>query len=285
MIKVFSDNREIPVNRVEFSDGTLNFKVNDLPSNPRYVSVYVDPSTKGYRVLEEVSLIVDAILLSQEDTVDFTGTEFILELPYLYNARADRRFERGNPVPLDTFLLFIRDHLGVFDKINICDIHNKEAVDKIKGLNIVEKSQLQCFKESLPYNFKNDYDVVCSPDKGAVEKAKTISEHLNVPCVFADKKRDLSTGKLTEMILPDYDFTGKKVLIPDDILDGGNTFISLSEMLVDSGASAVDLYITHMIAAKGLKQFKNSVDKIYVYQTVGDYINKEDIMRFNDGRY
>lgn len=289
MITVFSDNKEIPVNKVTFSDGAITFKLEGLQPNAENICVNVDPSTPASLVMEELELFDDCLYQYLEKHYFDNNVKLILTLPYLPYARCDRIFEEGNPNGLRRFLMRLNELC--YDYIQVCDIHNMDAIHSHKEfwesghLNIIEKPQLQCFKESLPYNFNNDYSVVLAPDKGAVDKAKTIAEYLNVPCMFANKKRDLSTGKLTEMILPDYDFTGKKVLIPDDILDGGNTFISLSEMLVDSGASAVDLYITHMIAAKGLKQFKNSVDKIYVYQTVGDYINKEDIMRFNDGRY
>ena len=33
MITVFADNKEIPVNMVEFSDGALTFKLDELPDN------------------------------------------------------------------------------------------------------------------------------------------------------------------------------------------------------------------------------------------------------------
>lgn len=284
MITVFSDNKEIPVNKVEFSDGCINFKVNDLPSKPKYVSVNVDPSTKGYRVMEEIDLITDAIL--SNDDVDFSQTEFTLNLPYLYNARADRRFEKGNASPLSNFLVNLRDNIGCYDKINCCDIHNISAVDKVVNLNtdIIEKPQLQCFKNSLSHENKKDWDVVVAPDKGAVEKANTIASHLEVDILYANKVRDISTGKLTEMNIPDVDFTGKKILIPDDIFDYGGTLKWLGELLKGAGASKVDLYVTHLIAPKGLKHLTGVIDNVYCYQTVAGYINKQTVLDFNSGK-
>lgn len=290
MIKVFSDNREIPVNKVEFSDGAITYKLNELPNDPRYISITVDPSTKVNIVREELTMVMECIYELRESDHFLENVKTHLNIEYLPYARADRVFEKGNPNGLNSFLYFL-DELG-FDEIRVSDVHNMVAVEnfkynscvEFKHLNFVEKSQLQCFKESLPYNFKNDYSVVVAPDKGAVEKAKTISEHLAVPCVFADKKRDLSTGKLTEMILPDYDFTGKKVLIPDDICDRAGTHVWLAELLKKQGAKGVDIYVTHLIAPNGLKHLTGSIDKVYCYQTVAGYINKQTVLDFNLGK-
>ena len=290
MITVFSDNKEISVNKVEFSDGAITYKLEDLSPDARYISINVDPSTKVNLVREELTMVMECIYeLTKSDHFN-KNVELILNLPYLPYARGDRVFEKGNPNPLHSFLWTLVSIEG-FDKINICDIHNKDAVDCFieefvaeYDLNIIEKSQLKCFKESLPYNFNNDYDIVIAPDIGAVEKSKTISEYLNVPCVFANKKRDLSTGKLTDMILPDYDFNGKKVLIPDDIADNAGTHVWLAELLKESGAKEVDLYVTHLIAPKGLKHLTGIIDNVYCYQTVGGYVNKQTVLDFNLGK-
>ena len=278
MITVSADNKDIPVNMVEFSDGAITFKLDSLPEQPRYIWITVDPSTPVYRVREEISLVVDAIM--GNDDKDFTNTEFNLSLEYTPYGRADRRFEKGNPAPLLDFFCFLRDELSVFDAIYLNDVHNIEAIPK--GLNIIEKGQLQCFKESLPQGWKSDYDIVVAPDLGATLKAKTIADYLGVECIYANKKRDVSTGRLTTINLPEYDFEGKVVLIPDDIADQAGTHMWLADLLKEAGAKRVDLYVTHAILPKGLKKLKESnIDKLIVYQTVGGYINKQNVSDFN----
>lgn len=291
MITVYSDNKEIPVNKVEFSDGAITYKLDELSSNPKYISITVDPSTPVNLVREELTMVMECIYELRESGHFSGDANTYLNLEYLPYARADRVFEKGNPNGLHSFLFFLEE-LG-FDEIRASDVHNMQAVElfldhfitvPFDHLNFVEKTQLQCFKESLPFDDNKDWDLVIAPDKGAVEKAKTISEYLNIPCVFANKKRDISTGKLTEMILPDYDFTGKKVLIPDDIGDGLGTHVWLAELLKDAGASQVDLYVTHLIAPKGLNHLTGKIDKVYCYQTVAGYINKQTVLDFNLGK-
>lgn len=281
MITVFADNKEIPVNMVEFSDGALTFKLDELPNNPRYISVNVYSTTPVCQVLEELRLISGCLF-----EMKFThNVPLYLNLPYLPYGRADRVFEKGNPNSLKMFLLSLNE-LGWFDEINVCDIHNKSSVDGIcdeyaLNLNIVEKSQLACFRQSLSHDFNTNYDMVLAPDKGAVTKAQTIADHLGTPVYNCGKERDISTGKVIKTLLPDVDFTGKVVLIPDDLMDYGGTFIALAKLLKDAGAKQVDLYVTHMIGAKGLDSLKGLIDNVYCYNMVGSYLTKQDVTNFN----
>lgn len=281
MITVFSDNKEIKTNYVQFSDGAITYKLQALPEKPRYISINVDPCTPVNEVREEVGMAVSCIenyyggyLMEQEFTIT-------LNMPYLPYSRADRVFEKGNPSPLFDFISWL-DQQG-FDEINICDIHNSKSLGT--GLaSLVEKTQLHCFKESLPCDFDTKYDYVVAPDHGAMEKAKTIADHLGIPVVHASKKRYLETGRILETVLPNVIFSGAKLLIPDDILDGGMTFIKLAEKLKEHGACSVDLYVTHLIACKGLKCLTPHIDKLYYHHTVGHYVNDQNVLDFNNNK-
>jgi len=285
MIKMSCNNKDIPVNKVTFSDGAITFKLDTLLKDARYIWIVVDPSTPVNLVREELLMVTECLKGLVDEDYFLESVPIYLSLEYLPYARCDRIFEQGNPNGLLSFLSTL-DDIGGFDEIHVSDIHNREAVDELifrhgLDLNIIEKDQLQCFVESLSYGTKKDWQVVVAPDKGAVEKAKTIADYLGVECVFANKVRDVSTGKLTEMNLPDYVFKGKKVLIPDDISDLSGTHMWLADLLKEKGAKQVDLYVTHTILPKGLKDLGKHIDDLYVYQTIGGYINKEDIMKFN----
>ena len=277
-VKLISDNKEIPVNMIEFSDGAITFKVDELPENPNYISIHVCPTTPVYRIREEIDLLTDAI---KHSTVCSYTRKKILHLPYLLYGRADRIFEKGNGNPLHEFLCWLDSKN--FDEVFICDIHNPKAILEHPDLRYTEVSQLDCFKNSLPSNFNTNYDFVLAPDKGSVEKAKTIACYLDVDVYNCGKERDVSTGKIIRSTLPEgVDFTDKTVLIPDDLCDGGFTFIKLAEQIKDAGAKQVDLYVTHMIGSKGLDTFKGLIDNIYCHHVVGKYLTKEEIWRYND---
>lgn len=285
MISVFCNNKEIPLNKVTFSDGAFTYKLDSLPKDARYIWLTVDPSTPVYMVREEILLVTECIASLADEMYFEKDVELNLSLDYLPYGRCDRVFEAGNPNSLLSFLNTLDDING-FDKIYINDIHNSKAVHDIiyqyrMNLNIIEKSQLSCFKDSIPFDFNTEYDIVLSPDKGSREKSRTIAEHLEVDVFNCEKERDVTTGKIIKSVLPDINLKGKKILIPDDLLDGGYTFYKLAELLKKEGALQVDLYVTHMIGSKGLDLFKGLIDNIYCYQIVGSYLNKEDINNFN----
>ncbi len=281
MITVFSDNVEIPVNKIEFSDGAITYKLDSLRPDAQYIAVNVCPITPVNLVREELIILMDCIYQLVVEGYFDHNVPMTLNLPYLPYGRADRRFETGNPIPLENFLYFL-ENLGGFDEILVCDIHNKSAIEGF-DLPIIEKTQLECYKDSLPQDFNTEYDFVLAPDKGSVEKAASIALHLGIPVYNCGKERDISTGKIIHSTLPEnVDFTGKKVLIPDDLMDGGFTFIKLAEQLKTVGTEQVDLYVTHLIASKGLDCFKGLLDNIYFYQTVGKYVNREDVRIYNE---
>lgn len=280
MIAIFADSKEIKLKRLEFSDGAITFLLEDLPEEePNSINIRVDPITPVALIREELELVMSCL----EEVYDCPLCNVDLYIPYFPYARADRVFERGNPSPLRGLLLWLQGW-NLFRQIYTCDLHNERVLgDFFIKEDIKIKPQLECFKQSLPYNFNTEYDVVVAPDKGAMNKARTISEYLKVDIEYAGKKRDVQTGRIVGTELPKgVDFTNKTILIPDDICDGGMTFIKLAEALKQAGAKKVDLYVTHLIAAKGLKFFENSIDKIYYYHVVSNYINNEDVLKFNE---
>ncbi|AUR84813.1 phosphoribosyltransferase-like protein [Vibrio phage 1.063.O._10N.261.45.C7] len=284
MLEVFSDNKEVNLNRVDFSDGAFTYKLEGISQDAKYISVKVLTSTPVNQVREELSIFGECVMGLVEDGHFSHNVPMYLDLPYLPYGRADRKFEQGNPQPLLGFLHFLED-MGGFDEIYVCDIHNPKAIEGF-DLNIIEKTQLECFKGSLPQDFNTSYDFVLAPDKGSVEKSATIACHLDVNVYNCGKERDVSTGKIIRSTLPEgVDFTDKVVLIPDDLCDGNYTFYSLARLLKEAGAKQVDLYVTHMIGSKGLSNITGVIDKIYYYQIVGNYLTKDCILRFNEGCY
>jgi ribose-phosphate pyrophosphokinase len=118
---------------------------------------------------------------------------------------------------------------------------------------------------------KNKYDLYFYPDNGA---AKKYSEILDMPYRFGNKKRNLDTGEIVcyEVIADKADIEGKRILIVDDMVMGGRTFVEAAKALREMGASQVDLYVTHLKPES--RKFYNSkgnnlIDNIYSADTLG----------------
>ena len=115
------------------------------------------------------------------------------------------------------------------------------------------------------------WDLLFYPDNGA---AKKYSELLDVKKYrFGNKKRNLDTGEIVcyEVIADKADIEGKKILIVDDMVMGGRTFVEAAMALREMGASHVDLYVTHLKPES--RKFYNSkgnglIDNIYSADTL-----------------
>jgi ribose-phosphate pyrophosphokinase len=120
------------------------------------------------------------------------------------------------------------------------------------------------------YNDGLPWDLLFFPDNGA---AKKYSEALDEPYRFGNKKRNLDTGEIVcyEVIADKADIEGKKILIVDDMVMGGRTFVEAAKTLREMGASQVDLYVTHLKPES--RKFYNSkgnglIDNIYTADTL-----------------
>jgi ribose-phosphate pyrophosphokinase len=115
------------------------------------------------------------------------------------------------------------------------------------------------------------WDLLFYPDNGA---AKKYSELLDVKKYrFGNKKRNLDTGEIIcyEVLADKSDIEGKKILIVDDMVMGGRTFVEAAKALREMGASQVDLYVTHLKPES--RKFYNSkgnglIDNIYSVDTL-----------------
>lgn len=281
MIDLYADNKLIKVDWVTFSDGAITCKVDPtITECKKHICFTVKPCTPVSLVWECLILLDSALYELGENYrwAYLSGLSRYLNLSYLPYARGDRVFEQGNPLPLHEFMLRI-DGFG-FDKIYLCDVHNFDFI-ATGGYHtqIEHKEQHVCFMETM---YSKDYEYVVAPDKGSVEKATKLAEILECKVLKAAKKRDIQTGKITEIGFTSNIPSNSKVIIVDDILDGGGTFIPLAQQLKER-SNSIDLYCTHFIASKGLDLFKGLIDNLFYYHIVGKYVTKEDIDRFNKG--
>ena len=110
------------------------------------------------------------------------------------------------------------------------------------------------------------WDLYFFPDNGAAKKYTEILDTKKYR--FGNKKRNLDTGEIIcyEVIADKADIEGKKILIVDDMVMGGRTFVEAAKALREMGAEQVDLYVTHL--KPEARNFYNSkgnglIDNIY----------------------
>lgn len=176
-------------------------------------------------------------------------------LPLIYASRQNS----DNLNESNDYLMFVEDlkNLGVKNIITM-EVHGEDK--RVKSYSLAT-----LFSEL-------NYDVVVSPDEGGVKRSKEYSKVLKCDNYHFVKTRDLTSivdgsNPISKYSGENYNFTNKKVLIVDDILDSGSTIINALNCIND--AKQVDVFVAYALFTKGIKEFKKLVkegklNKIYI---------------------
>ncbi|UDL15958.1 phosphoribosyl pyrophosphate transferase [Microbacterium phage Pumpernickel] len=206
------------------------------------------------------------------------GADMTVILPYLPAARADR----GVP-DLTTYVQFVR-YLVKPDRLITIDPHSKvwpglyerhirEEKDMSLTIFPVERIIRKVLQDVSTDSRPQAYVGVIAPDAGARDRASRAAKVMGVPVYQAGKKRDETTGKLSGFHMEDELPAEGKLLIVDDICDGGGTFIGLAEA-TGLPRERVDLWVTHGIFSKGLTELLAHFDQIH---TTDSYFTTDEV--------
>ena len=209
-----------------------------------------------------------------------SAVKFILALPYVPNSRQDRL--NGNKDLTNTFSLkSVTNLLKSPSIVNvlITDPHSEVTPALLKGVYVV--TQAVAFKR-LQDHYDFEFDIVVSPDAGAIKKATEVSRVTSRPLVIATKKRNPINNEITDTEIIGGNINGKHVVIVDDICDGGRTFIALAKALKEQGASKVTLVVIHGIFSYGVEPLQEYIDEVYAYYNWlgADYYDAQYLKKF-----
>lgn len=166
----------------------------------------------------------------------------VLNIPFLPYGRQDKPISNTTTFAQRTFTKLV-DSLN-FDRVISFDVH---GVCSIKNLHKLSANTIikKVFDD-------NKYDIYCYPDGGACERY--IDERSEEPNTINGLKiRNQQTGKIEDYQLETngIELFGKRILIVDDLCDGGATFIELMKLLKEHDIGEVGLYVSHGIFSKG----------------------------------
>lgn len=166
-----------------------------------------------------------------------------LILPCTPGARQDRMNSSGD-------YLFtaksIAKELNVrsFPRVTVLDPHSDVTAAVIDRCRVIKSAD---YFEAR----SEEYVAVVAPDGGAEKRATAVATLLGVPLLHGWKKREVGTGSLSGFGLQQIssDLATGRLLIVDDICDGGGTFIGL---VGEMAGRDVDLFVSHGYFSKGI---------------------------------
>jgi len=189
-------------------------------------------------------------LVQLKALLDTYGCKSELYMPYLPYGRQDNELGNNNTFALYPFAKIINS-LG-FKRIAILDPHSPVA-------KLILNSEFRYPMLSV-INILEDSDIntVCYPDAGAAKKYPEVyRDLLKFKTLIGDKTRISLTGEITGIEIKDM-APGDRVLIIDDIYDGGRTFIEITKLLLQAGVESVSLHVSHGLFSQGIDVLKEA---------------------------
>ncbi len=230
------------------------------------------------RNFEQVGLLLLAV-----DALRRMGVqELQLVLPYFPGARQDRVMVPGEPLTVKVFAQLINQMQ--LDKVLVFDPHSEVMVALLDRVQVLSP---KAFIQDVCARIGKEDLILVAPDAGAVKRTESLAKAIGIQEVIScSKRRDLNTGRIVSYTIHVDNLVGKKLLVVDDICDGGATFLLLAKAIREKGGEDPFLAISHGIFSKGtealLKEynqihytdaFPNSAKDVHIY-SLGQDIEK-----------
>jgi len=233
---------------IKLNGETLNVTI--FPDNTSQVWHLPDEvfQAKSAHIIWHFSYESEFMQISQlKHLLDESGVKASLELSYLPYGRQDKPVGNDATFALRTFARLLNSLS--FTEVHIFDPHSEIA------MQLIERSSAFYPTEEVYRLFAEVGDLICYPDAGARSKYSSIFPDL--PYIYGEKIRQQENGQILSYRLIGS-AKGKRVLIVDDICDGGATFVNLAAALLKDGATEVSLYVSHGLFSKGTRILFNS---------------------------
>jgi ribose-phosphate pyrophosphokinase len=186
----------------------------------------------------------------------FVYANFTLNIPYLPYARQDRICKVGEGHSLKVFGNLINS-MG-FDSVVVFDPHSSVADACINNLHVVD--QYAIFGQ-IYTSFHDVY--IVAPDQGATKKCEAFAERTGAAGVITCMKHRV--GDTVQLrLLDEIPTSFCKLLVLDDICDGGRTFIEVAKVIEENTVVAqLDLAVTHGLFTQGVDVVAKPFDTVY----------------------
>lgn len=239
-----------------FSDGEIWVKYEE---NVRGVDLFIIQSTHApSENLMELLILIDAAKRASAKRVTAV-------IPYYGYARQDRKDQPRVSVTAK-LVANLLTRAGA-DRIIAVDLHSSQ----IQGFFDVPLDHLHSSSVLLAALKKmNLSDITfASPDVGGIKTARSYAKKLNSDLILVDKRRPAhNIAEITHII---GDIKDKNIILVDDMIDTGSTFLKCADALKERGAKDIIGICVHPIfsgAAQELFAKSESVSKLFVTDTI-----------------
>lgn len=166
-----------------------------------------------------------------------------LVAPYLCYMRQDIAFHKGEAISQEIIGQFLS---GLFDDIVTIDahLHRTNSLNKVfPDTNTSHVTAAGLFANQLQQ--MQMAAVLLGPDAESAQWVNQIARDSNLPYTVANKVRHSDAH--VSIMLPEYDFTNKTVIVIDDVISSGTTIINTAKLLKEKNVSQLYVLVTHAL--------------------------------------
>lgn len=256
----FRTKVEVPVKFWTFPGGERGLSI-DVEKLKSAGAVDIACHFRGSDDIVDIVMLVNAIRLELGKNIDI-----FLSIPYFPFARQDRAANRGEPNALQAFTAIINS-LN-FTGVCFTDPHSEVLEGLLTPSTALALRQWEVWtNDNLCITGNpNIKTALVSPDAGASKKTHKVAQAVGVDVIQAHKLRDTKTGAISGTWINEHDLNHyNRLIVVDDICDGGRTFIELAETIRRFDYKGqLDLAVTHGIFSKGVAVVQEHFDNIFV---------------------
>jgi ribose-phosphate pyrophosphokinase len=215
--------------------------------------------------------LVELLLL--EDAVREAGArKTFVVVPYFGYARQDRRFFPGEPVSARALCRHVELDADIVITV---DLHSAQTLANFSK-PAFEASGIPAIARLLR---ERPIDILVSPDKGGIDRARRMAQLLDKPWFALEKKR--IDSEHVELSLPAQlpgPVEGKHTVIVDDVISTGGTIVEAAKLLKKHGVGAISAACTHgLFLRDAFERIKAVTDEVYSTDTLGNPAEKASV--------
>ena len=249
------------LNLINIEESTLKYELVKYPDTHPHIKLDHKSKSNDY-VRDHTAITIKIRLVNMSDIFVLrqavqqirnmnSDIKISIYITYLMCARYDRAMST-----YDSFdLQLVADDINALNahRVVIAEPHSSTSVNLIK--RSVAVHPLDEAVADLLKRYNSQQVCIVPPDLGAVKRVETFlgDIKLDIPVIYMNKHRVLSTGQITGIDLFNPDDLTEVVVIYDDLCDGGRTFTEAAKKLRSNRkVKYIILAITHGIFSKGI---------------------------------